>query len=440
MPEGHIKTQGAGWVCEGRENRSWGRLLTVRGQRGARRGWQEPASLEATGLEMVGIASPPDLRILTVMNCSGSSPSGMPTGNASLGRALRALGCVVDNLYLEDCPAYVRRRWLNYPLFGVASWARVRQLEAERGSYDVIQISGGDGYIAPLLRRDRAGRRRLIVARSHGLEHRYWEAFGLAISAGLTTTTLRHRAYFGLLRLRQVELAVRAADLLNCYTAEDAEYVTARGWKRPSQVVILPSGIEPAWLNRSPDPTTSTRRILFCGSWTWVKGVGVLIPVFERLAAADPEVTLTAAGTGVVPTAVRAMFSPAVRDRVTVLPDASHEEILATMRRHDLLLATSLFEGFGTVVIEAMAVGLPVVAAAVGGAPDYVVTGQSGYLVSPGDVDGFVGACRSLLSSSASERRELATAAAEAVSVLTWPVVASGTLAAYADALRKVQG
>ena len=364
----------------------------------------------------------------------------MPTANASLGRALRALGCVVDNLYLEDCPAYVRRRRLNYPLFGVAAWARVRRLEAERGSYDVIQISGGDGYIAPLLRRDRDGRRRLIVARSHGLEHRYWEAFRLATSAGLTTTTLRHRAYFGSLRLRQVEWAIRAADLLNCHTPDDAEYVTARGWKRPSQIVILPSGIEPAWLNLSPDPTTTTRRVLFCGSWTWMKGVSILVPVFERLAAADPEATLTAAGTGVGPDAVRALFSPAVRDRVTVLPDVSHDEILATMRRHDLLLATSLFEGFGTVVIEAMAVGLPVVAAAVGGALDHVVTGKTGYLVPPGDVDGFVGACRSLLASSASERRKLATAAAEAVSVLAWPRVASATLAAYADALKELQG
>lgn len=379
------------------------------------------------------------LRMLTVMNCSRFGRSGMPTANASISRALTALGCTVDHLYAEDYPRSVRAPWLNYSLFGPFTIRLVHKLEEQRGSYDVIQISGGDGYLAPLLRRDRHGRRRLLVARCHGLEHRYWESFQREAKAGHAHATLRHRLYFGGLRLKQVELTIRAADLFNCHTEPDARYAIANGWKRDDQVVVLPSGIEPDWFPSELGREASTKRIVFCGSWTWMKGPRVLVRVFERLAAHDPEVRLTVLGSGTSERTVLEAFSPEVRLRVTVRPGIPHPEVLREFRRHDLLLATSLFEGFGTAVVEAMAAGLPVVAAAVGCAPAYIDHGRNGYLAEPGDVDGLVSACVALLSLSAPARRALRAAALDAVSPLTWPRVAQSTAAAYAAALANLR-
>lgn len=375
------------------------------------------------------------LRILTVMNCSGRGPSGMPTANASISRALADLGCTVDHLYIEDYPRPVRVPWLSYFLFAPLTARLVRKLEEQGEGYDVIQISGGDGYLANLLRYDRRGRRRLVVARCHGLEHRYWEAFRSEVGAGFAHANLRHRLYFGGLRLKQVEMSIRRADLFNCHTEADARYVIDEGWKRRHEVVVLPSGIEPEWFAPPVDRAPAARRLLFCGSWTWMKGARVLVSVFERLAAVDPEVRLTVLGAGTDEQTVLNAFSPDLRQRVTVRPGIPHGEVLREFRSHDLLLFTSLFEGYGTVVIEAMAAGLPVVASAVGSAPECIEDGRNGYLVEPGDVDAFVSACLTLLSSRPAARRVLRDAAVESVSSLTWPRVAEATVAAYAEAL-----
>jgi glycogen(starch) synthase len=51
----------------------------------------------------------------------------------------------------------------------------------------------------------------------------------------------------------------------------------------------------------------------------------------------------------------------------------------------DLFAHPSLYEGSSLVTLEAMSHGLPVVASAVGGIPDKVIEGETGYLVTPGD-------------------------------------------------------
>jgi glycosyltransferase involved in cell wall biosynthesis len=51
--------------------------------------------------------------------------------------------------------------------------------------------------------------------------------------------------------------------------------------------------------------------------------------------------------------------------------------------------STSEYEGFGLTIAEGMACGLAVVAMSVGGIPDLVVDGETGFLVPSGDVDAF---------------------------------------------------
>jgi len=63
----------------------------------------------------------------------------------------------------------------------------------------------------------------------------------------------------------------------------------------------------------------------------------------------------------------------------------------------DAFVLPSLYEGFGIAILEAMAAGKPVVATTVGGIPEFVVPGQSGFLVPPGDAHALARAIKQLL-------------------------------------------
>jgi glycosyltransferase involved in cell wall biosynthesis len=69
-------------------------------------------------------------------------------------------------------------------------------------------------------------------------------------------------------------------------------------------------------------------------------------------------------------------------------------EMLSLM---NIFVLPSLYEGFGIAILEAMAAGKPVVATAVGGIPEFVVPGQSGFLVPPGDAPALAKAMKQLL-------------------------------------------
>lgn len=63
----------------------------------------------------------------------------------------------------------------------------------------------------------------------------------------------------------------------------------------------------------------------------------------------------------------------------------------------NIFILPSLYEGFGIAILEAMAAGKPVVATMVGGIPEFVVSGQSGLLVPPGDAPALARAIKQLL-------------------------------------------
>jgi glycosyltransferase involved in cell wall biosynthesis len=101
-------------------------------------------------------------------------------------------------------------------------------------------------------------------------------------------------------------------------------------------------------------------------------------------------------------------------DRVSVLGQLAPDELRDWYAASDVVVLPSYHEGLGKVLLEAQAMGRPVVAYASGGIPDVVVNGQTGLLVRTGDRQALTSALEYLLTHPAG-RRSMGVAAREFV-------------------------
>jgi D-inositol-3-phosphate glycosyltransferase len=124
-----------------------------------------------------------------------------------------------------------------------------------------------------------------------------------------------------------------------------------------------------------------------------------------------------------------------VADRVRFLGALERHEVPVLMRSADVVVTTPWYEPFGIVPIEAMAVGVPVVASAVGGMIDTVVDDVTGVHVPAEDPGAIAAALVDLLGDGGRRRRLGAAGAARVRRRYTWARVASGVLDAYRAAI-----
>jgi glycosyltransferase involved in cell wall biosynthesis len=83
---------------------------------------------------------------------------------------------------------------------------------------------------------------------------------------------------------------------------------------------------------------------------------------------------------------------------VTVITDAPHDVVMEAWARCRLGVVPSLWpEPLGLVALEALAMGRPLIASRIGGLMDIVRHGETGLLITPGDVDGLRAVMRTLL-------------------------------------------
>lgn len=167
------------------------------------------------------------------------------------------------------------------------------------------------------------------------------------------------------------------------------------------------------------------KRLLFSGRISPEKGIHVLLDAFRQVSKSYPDVLLEIAGAvGIAPVkfivnlsdeaSVRALatfyhgddyfvqlkarLSPDTSNRVSFLGFISHPHLVDNYRRADVLINPSLSEAFGMSLVEAMAVGTPVVAARVGGMVDIVKDGETGALTEPGNAEALAEGIISILS------------------------------------------
>ncbi|MEO5579102.1 MAG: glycosyltransferase family 4 protein [Gemmatimonadaceae bacterium] len=140
---------------------------------------------------------------------------------------------------------------------------------------------------------------------------------------------------------------------------------------------------------RLADLDPERRYLLFVGRLVdEVKRVSAIIRVFAPLAARHLDAELLIVGDGPDGERLRKLATELAPGRVRFLGWRSGVDTLAPLYNSaECLILPSRREGFPTVVGEAMACGTPVLASRVGGIPEMVVDGETGWLVVPGDDD-----------------------------------------------------
>ena len=270
----------------------------------------------------------------------------------------------------------------------------------------------------------------LAAARRHGLP---WV---LTIHASSAHTLVGGGPRGALLRHaggRLERAGAARADAVIALTPRLARLMSASGLD-PERIHVVPSGVVPGD-GRMPLPDGAERdgrpRVLFVGRLAEQKGVRYLLEAVARMQTRDIDVCLVGDGPE------RAMLHDlvdrlGVGDRVSFLGFQPHDAVPALMGTADVLVLPSVYEELGSVLVEAMHAGLPIVASDTGGIADAV--GDAAILVPPRDPAALAAALDALLADS--ERREQLSALARRRSTgFHWDQLAERVLGVYEAAL-----
>jgi glycosyltransferase involved in cell wall biosynthesis len=181
---------------------------------------------------------------------------------------------------------------------------------------------------------------------------------------------------------------------------------------------------------------TGVLRVGFLGRWDRVKGIEVLLEAVRRLPMKTPiELVIHGLAQADRERAYRQeVLAFASRDkRIRVAEPLSRDMVLSALANFELLAVPSQWLETGPlVVLEAQAVGTPVLGSNLGGIAELIQHGINGWLVPAGDVEAWTQALTQL----ANDRALLARLRRGILPVRTMNAVASDTAALYMNILK----
>jgi glycosyltransferase involved in cell wall biosynthesis len=280
--------------------------------------------------------------------------------------------------------------------------------QAQRGDVLLYQFATASA-IAPWL----AARRETLVVNYHNVTPPEYYAAWNNPMARHQLRALHERA----------NLAPRTSLGIAVSAFNEAELRTA-GYARTA--VVPPAAVAPTSARAASDtgrPPGSGARWICVGRVAPNKGIELaLMALLVARAHYDPDVTVQVVGRPVVPAYSRALErfvdELGIRHAVAFRGGISDSELVAAMAASDVLIMGSRHEGFGVPVIEAMTMGLPVVANREGALPEIV--GDAGLLIDATDPYALADAA-ARAASDREFRRSLVEAGAQRVKDLDLP-------------------
>jgi glycosyltransferase involved in cell wall biosynthesis len=280
-----------------------------------------------------------------------------------------------------------------------------------------------------------------------------WSAWLASRRTGVHFVTTYHGVYNEDVLLKRSYNAVMArGEIVIAASRYVAELIVFRHKVYPTRVRVIPRGVDPAVFDPAavgPDRVARLVRewrlpdgvptVVLPGRLTSWKGQPVLLAAIARLARRDVCCVLVGSDQGrhrYSAQLVRQAERLGIADRVRLVGNC--DDMPAALMLSDVVVHASVRpEAFGRVVIEAQAMGRPVIASDLGGPVETVRHGETGWRVPPDDPAALAAAIDAALALSEAERQALGQRAREAVQRgYTVQAMQDATLDVYEELLR----
>jgi glycosyltransferase involved in cell wall biosynthesis len=207
--------------------------------------------------------------------------------------------------------------------------------------------------------------------------------------------------------------AARCGDAVIAVCEANRRQAIERFGVAPQRAVTIYSGIDLRRLDGPHDLAAAraalgapegAKVVLFVGRLDDAKALHLLLAAFADVVAARPDTVLALVGDGPDELALRTLADDLrIANRVRFL--GSRDDVPAFLRLADVFALSSLWEGIGRAMTEAMLMGVPVVVPAISGIPEVVRHDETGLLYPRGDVVALSAGLQRLLATPAEARR-----------------------------------
>ena len=242
-------------------------------------------------------------------------------------------------------------------------------------------------------------------------------SFILTLQEGDTHEHIARRARFLGKRFREIFERADAIQAISQYLAD-----WARGMGATAPVTVIPNGVDiekfrfRSWksdLGGGRSPTSKSIELITTSRLVKKNAVDDIIRALAHL----PEtVTLEVVGDGVERNNLKVLtLSLNLSSRVHFAGAIAPEEIPLALARADIFVRPSLSEGLGNSFLEAFAAGLPVIATPVGGIPDFLRDGETGWFAEVRNPESIAACVRYIINPAHEEHVTHVTAAARAL-------------------------
>lgn len=175
---------------------------------------------------------------------------------------------------------------------------------------------------------------------------------------------------------------------------------------------VVHCGLDDKFISAPASPVPDVPRLLCIGRLSGQKGQLVLLQAAAQLAREGVPFELVLAGDGEMrPQIERAIATHGLQRHVRITGWISADQVAAELQACRAMVLPSFAEGLPVVLMEAMALGRPVLTTFIAGIPELVIHGENGWLFPAGDVERLAAVMKECLAAPLAELQRLGAAA-----------------------------